>query len=548
MSKEAVTPPSTFSVSSGSYIKEIETDSRQNSIWSTLKFIIPPPYRPELSREDVENPNGDTDKMLNEMLVTGPSAWTPAEEKQVCRKTDMRILAWACIMFFSLELDRANISNVLTTDFLENNNMTTSDYNLGQTVNLICFLVMEIPSQMIIRLLGPEVWIPVMMVAWGIVAFCQAFITDRTTFLLTRALLGICEGGFIPGLVLYLTSFYKAHELAVRFAWIWGMSSLTDIVSSLLAVPILQIKNVPNWYDWQWLFLIEGLLTAVIGIATAYVLPSIRRKVISRIFTPRETAILRAKVILDDDSKAVSHERKKALSIDPLMVVKALFDPYLFPIFLLGFLGFIPSVQSNTYLTLNLRQMDFTTMQSNLLTIPSKLVVIVTMFIVSRISDKFKIRWIFPIVAAIWVIPSLVALVVLPEDADRWSRYACVTLVVGYPYFHPILIAWVSENCNNHERRALAMAWYNIFVQCGKIAGSNIYQAKDKPLYRTGNKALIGIAVAVIVVSLATRAWFGVSNKRRANKWAALTEDEKSNYIASRSMLENGRIDFQLHY
>ncbi|KAK9452897.1 major facilitator superfamily domain-containing protein [Dipodascopsis uninucleata] len=489
----------------------------------------------------------DPDLLLKHFLQVGPTAWTQEEEKKVLRKTDWRIMVWACVMFFSLELDRANISNVLTTDFLKQTDMTTQDYNLGQTVFLVCFLVMEIPSQMIIRYFGPEVWIPVMMSVWGAVAFCQAFIKSRGAYLATRALLGTCEGGFIPGLVLYLTSFYKSHELSVRFSWIWSTSTFTDVVSALLAVGILQMKHVHGWHDWQWLFLIEGLLTFVIGVLTAIILPSIRKPLISRVYTVRETAILRAKVVLDDDSKGRALERGRHLHISFKTIFNSLFDRYLFPIYLLGFFGFIPSLQAKQYMTINLKAMKFTTLQSNLLTIPGCLCVIFTMLIASWLADKYRTKWIWPIVGSIWTIPCLIALITLPDNASRWVRYTCSSLIVGYPYFHPILIAWISCNSNDHERRALSSAWYNIFVQCGKIAASNIYQSKDAPYYHTGNKALLGIACATSVISFSTGMWFKYENKKRDRALDAMTEEQREEYKATTSDIGNRRLDFKLN-
>ncbi|KAK9461979.1 major facilitator superfamily domain-containing protein [Lipomyces oligophaga] len=502
-----------------------------------------------LSR-NLENENdneNDPDVILKHFLKIGPSAWTPQEERRVTKLTDFRVLAWACCMFFSLELDRANISNVLTTDFLENLGMTTQDYNLGQTLFLVVFLVMEIPSQMIIRYLGPEIWLPVMMVGWGGVAISQAFIKARWSYLLTRVLLGLCEGGFIPGLVLYLSSFYKSHELAIRYSWIWSANIATDIVSALLAVAILQMKNVHGWWDWQWLFFIEGLLTTVIGIMTAFMLPSIRSKHISRVYTAREVAILRAKVIFDDKSKTVSLKRNRYFNFDFKSIFFSLFDLYLFPLYFLGFFGYIPSLQGKQYLTINLKAMNFTGLQSNLLTIPGSVLCIITMQIVSRISDRKQIRWIFPIIASIWVIPCLIALIALPDDASRWVRYACLSLIIGYPYFHPIMIAWVSQNSNNHERRAVAAAWYNIFVQCGKIAGSNIYQIKDKPFYHRGNSALIGIAVANALVAVYTKFLYSFANRRREQKLAAMTPEEVDTYKQETHDRGNQRLDFKLY-
>jgi hypothetical protein len=100
-------------------------------------------------------------------------------------------------MFFALQLDRGNISQALSDNMLTDIEVSTNDYNTGQTIFYLCFLFAELPSQMIGKKFGPDNWVPVQMVLWSLVAACQAFIHGRSGFWTCRALLGLIEGGFV---------------------------------------------------------------------------------------------------------------------------------------------------------------------------------------------------------------------------------------------------------------------------------------------------------------------------------------------------------------
>lgn len=146
----------------------------------------------------------------------------------------------------------------------------------------------------------------------------------------------------------------------------------------------------------------------------------------------------------------------------------------MWPIYALGLIWMIPYTPASNYLTLQLRQQGFTTFQTNLLVIPSAVVSIITMMTTTWIAERTNQRLLLGAAAEIWYLVLLIALETLPMKSMPWPRFAILTLTVGGPSIHPVLVALTSRNAGSVRTRTVASALYNMSVQISSIASANV--------------------------------------------------------------------------
>lgn len=479
--------------------------------------------------------------------------WSEKEEKKVTWKNDWHVTFWSFMMFTALNFDRTNLQQALSDNFLEDLNLTTNQMNTGKTINLVCFLAAELPSQLISKKIGADIWIPTQMVLWSIVAMSQAAITEKHGFYATRALIGLLEGGFICDTCLWVSYFFTSKEYTNRMSFFYASNQITTIISSLLAFALLRIKTSALGDGWRWLFLIEGAFTLIIGIASWFLMPAspVQTKAWYRPkgwYTDREEKIVVNKVLRDDPTKGDMHNRQPVTLRE---LYKSFFDYDLFPIYIIRFLIEMSSGPVSSYLQLSLRQLGLSTFKTNALTIPSSVLSLVTMFAFSYLSDIIDSRSLLFAFNAIWCISTLIPMRYWSGSGKQehaWGTFALLTVLLGHPPLTALSTSWCSANSNSVKTRAVSAAVVNMFSQADSIVAANIYRQDDAPLYHRGNTQLIGIAFGGFRVAVLSRFYYQFRNKQREKKWQSLSELEKLEYTTTTTDEGNKRLDFRFIY
>lgn len=156
-------------------------------------------------------------------------------EKKLLRKLDRRILPGVSVLYLLSFLDRSNVANAKLDGLDTSVGMTGDEYLTGLTIFFIGYISLEVFWNIILKRIGPKIWLPAVTVAWGIVATLQGIVTSKAGFYVVRCFLGITEGALFPGVVFYLSCWYKREERTYRVALFFSAASLAGAFGGILA-------------------------------------------------------------------------------------------------------------------------------------------------------------------------------------------------------------------------------------------------------------------------------------------------------------------------
>jgi len=182
-----------------------------------------------------------------------------AAEKKLVKKLDRWIIPMMTMAYLLCFLDRSNIGNARLYGLEKDLHMKGNQYQISVSIFFVPYVIFEIPSNLLIKRVGPSRWISFITVSWGIVATLTGICQTYGGLIACRLVLGVFEAGLFPGLAVYLTLFYTKKELALRVGYLFVSAALSGACGGLLAYCIGFLDHHSGLRGWRWIFIIEGI-------------------------------------------------------------------------------------------------------------------------------------------------------------------------------------------------------------------------------------------------------------------------------------------------
>ncbi|KVT72877.1 MFS transporter [Burkholderia ubonensis] len=231
------------------------------------------------------------------------------------RKARARLLPFLVLMYVLAFVDRANVGfakSVLQAD----TGLSDAAFAFGAGIFFVGYALFEVPSNLLMHRFGARVWMSRIMLTWGLVSACTAFVHDAASFYLLRVLLGIAEAGFFPGIILFLSNWFPARIRAQAMGLFYFGLPLALVLGSPVSGWLLDLPMPFGLHPWQGMFAVEGLAASMVGAIAFFYLTD--RPADARWLSADERAALAA-TLGDEDAHKRAH--------GPASVAAALRDP-----------------------------------------------------------------------------------------------------------------------------------------------------------------------------------------------------------------------------
>jgi MFS transporter, ACS family, tartrate transporter len=304
-----------------------------------------------------------------------------ALERATLRKVYLRLVPFCFLLYILCYVDRINVSFAALT-MNRDIGLSASTYGLAAGAFFWGYCLLEVPSNIILERVGARLWIARIMISWGLLSAATAWVTGPTSFFIVRVLVGVAEAGLFPGLLLYFHRWFPQHHRGRVVGWFLTGLPLATAIGAPISTAFLQMEGIWGLHGWQWMYIGEGLPTAVVGVTVLFLLTE--RPSEARWLAPEQRAWL---------DNALRHEVDAIEQVRSFGILSAMTNPRLLILTVL-FAGIgMASVGTVLFLPQILKSIGVTNTQAGLLTAVPYLFGTIAIVVCGHLSDKVTDRY-----------------------------------------------------------------------------------------------------------------------------------------------------------
>ncbi|PYI23927.1 pantothenate transporter [Aspergillus violaceofuscus CBS 115571] len=425
------------------------------------------------------------------------------EERRLLFKLDTAILTFASLGYFIKYLDQVNINNAFVSGMKEDLGLYGNQLNYMQACWTVGYVIGEIPSNMLLTRVRPRYWIPAMELLWTVLTFTLSRARTPTHFYVLRFFIGLAESSFYPGMQYIIGCWYRKDELAKRSCIFHTSSGIGSMFSGYLMAGVYRLGGRGGFKGWQWLFLVDGIISLPVALSGFFVLPDVPEISEPWYLSREEVKLAQRRMQLEGRQNRQPYTKAKLKKIFGSWHIYMLTLVYI--TFNNGAAGAQPVFQQFLKASTHPK---YTIDQINAYPTLTSAVQVVTTLIYAWTSDTILRgkRWPWIIFGGCINITCYVSLAIW--DIPIGWKWTCYILSGAGFGLSGLCMAWAHEICTaDNEERALVVGSMNemayVFQAWLPLV---VWQQVDAPRYRSGFVAATVISGLLIVVTAGT-AW-----------------------------------------
>ncbi|KAI8965640.1 MFS transporter [Daldinia sp. FL1419] len=427
------------------------------------------------------------------------------QEKALVRKLDFYIMPTICVMYFMNYIDRNAIAQARLNHFEADLGMSGNEFNTAVSILFVGYVLMQVPSNMLITRIKPGIYMSGWMFLWAVVSTCTAAVKSYGGLVACRFFLGIAEAPFYPGATYILAIYYTHSEMAARVGLMYcGQLLATGLTGLISAGVFAGMDGLRGISGWQWLFIIEGSFTAIVAIMGFWLLPNTPDDTFW--LNDEERKLIRARIERDRVSDATSNS-------STWVGLKQAFKDKRTWLFCFMQMFHLSACSFNAFFPTVAKTLGYDNTVTLLLTCPPFVLAGIGSVVVGWSSGRLNERtWHITVTLSV----AIVGFIIASSTLNTAARYvACFIFPVGAFSANSVVVGWASATLSQtEEKRAVVLAITNVFGHIGYIYGAYLWPDSDEPRYGIGFGASAGFALLSICCAWVVRTLLIQENRK----------------------------------